>query len=58
MSNDVSTVSTSCTHIAQVNQNIEGKTRGCEECEKSGSLGTFTALPDLRTCWLLWFFCK
>ena len=30
-------VSTSCAHLEQVNQNIEGKTKGCEECEKSGS---------------------
>ena len=29
--------STSCAHLAQVNQNIDGKTKGCEECEKSGS---------------------
>lgn len=50
MSNDVST---SFTHLAQVNQNIEGKTKGCEKVEKSGSLGTFTALPDLWTFWLL-----
>ena len=26
-----------CTHLAQVNQSIQGKTKGCEECEKSGS---------------------
>lgn len=27
----------SCAHISQVNQNIDGKTKGCEECEKTGS---------------------
>lgn len=27
----------SCVHVAQVNQDINGKTEGCEECEKTGS---------------------
>jgi uncharacterized UBP type Zn finger protein len=26
-----------CTHIQEVDENIQGNTRGCEECEKSGS---------------------
>jgi uncharacterized UBP type Zn finger protein len=26
-----------CTHIQEVNQNIQGNTKGCEECEKIGS---------------------
>jgi uncharacterized UBP type Zn finger protein len=26
-----------CTHIQEVNQNIPGNTKGCEECEKIGS---------------------
>ena len=43
----------SCAHIAQVNQNIDGKTKGCEECEKTGSEGSFTSLSHLWTCRLL-----
>jgi hypothetical protein len=27
----------SCSHVEQVNLGIEGKTKGCEECEKIGS---------------------
>ena len=27
----------SCSHIKEVNQNIKGNTKGCEECEKIGS---------------------
>jgi uncharacterized UBP type Zn finger protein len=26
-----------CYHISQVNENIKGNTKGCEECEKIGS---------------------
>ena len=26
-----------CTHIQEVNENIQGNTNGCEECEKIGS---------------------
>ena len=26
-----------CFHISQVNENINGNTKGCEECEKIGS---------------------
>ena len=26
-----------CHHISQVNENIKGNTKGCEECEKIGS---------------------
>ena len=26
-----------CFHIGQVNENIKGNTKGCEECEKIGS---------------------
>jgi uncharacterized UBP type Zn finger protein len=26
-----------CVHIARVNQEIRGNTKGCEECEKMGS---------------------
>jgi uncharacterized UBP type Zn finger protein len=26
-----------CSHIQEVNENIQGNTKGCEECEKSGS---------------------
>lgn len=26
-----------CSHIQEANQNIQGRTKGCEECEKIGS---------------------
>ena len=26
-----------CYHVGQVNDNINGNTKGCEECEKIGS---------------------
>ena len=26
-----------CSHVGQVNDNIKGNTKGCEECEKIGS---------------------
>ena len=25
-----------CSHVGQVNDNIKGNTKGCEECEKIG----------------------
>lgn len=30
-------VADSCDHMNNVNQNIKGNTKGCEECEKIGS---------------------
>ena len=27
----------SCLHLGQVNENIKGNTKGCDECEKIGS---------------------
>jgi hypothetical protein len=46
-------VSASCSHLEQVNQNIQGKTKGCEECEKSGSDWVHLRLCLTWACWLL-----
>ena len=42
-----------CLHINEVDMEKKGNTKGCEGCEKIGSLGSFTSLFNMWPCRML-----